>query len=69
MREILQGFIKAEGKKSRSAGGQENVPIKFFKTVVCNLGQEKLTKTFQGEKGSITTNHCFYCYMDIIYNI
>lgn len=52
MREILQGFIKAEGKKSRSAGGQENVPIKFFKTVVCNLGQEKLTKTFQGEKGS-----------------
>lgn len=52
MREILQGFIKAEGKKSSSAGGQENVPIKFFKTVVCNLGQEKLTKTFQGEKGS-----------------
>lgn len=42
MRERLQGFIKAAGKKYyNSARGQEDVPRKFFQPVICNLSLER----------------------------
>lgn len=50
MRERLQGFIKAAGKKYyNSARGQEDVPRKFFQPVICNLSLERFYWTEKTE--------------------